>query len=164
MSESAIPLLPYRLFFLYIEPISAVLGACYAAGLPITYLNAFAGLSSDINHSPPPTPTLVALYQLSNLYLLFALNEHLVLSSTDSIKTWKRLLFVLLVADFGHLATMWPMAIQRGLSQVYLDVLSWNIDMWGNVGFVYIGATMRICFLLGIGLQKMRTVAEKKKE
>jgi hypothetical protein len=90
----------------------------------------------------------ISLAQLANLYLLFALNEHLVLSSTPSIKTWRRLLSCLLLADFGHLATMIPLG-----SDVFTNVPRWNMMVWGSVGFVYLGATLRICFLAGLGLR-----------
>lgn len=150
-NESSIPFFPYKLFFLYIEPISALAGAYYAAFHPSDYLHDLVSPTNDISRSPGATETsvstLMTLYQLSNLYLLFALNERLVLSSTSSIKTWKRLLFCLLVADFGHLATMAPAG-----AEIFWNVASWNAMAWGSVGFVYIGATMRICFLAGISV------------
>ncbi|EIW76209.1 hypothetical protein CONPUDRAFT_158234 [Coniophora puteana RWD-64-598 SS2] len=141
----------YKLFFIYIEPISALAGAYYAALEPTAYLR-----DLSLPSAPAPTSALglgvtqqttMALYQLANLYLLFALNEHLVLSSTQSLKTWRRLLFCLLVADFGHLATMAPLG-----ARVFWAVYEWNAMVWGSVGFVYLGATMRMCFLRGVGV------------
>ncbi|KAI0638663.1 hypothetical protein C8Q77DRAFT_1092167 [Trametes polyzona] len=149
-----IPLV-YRLFFLYIEPISALVGAFYAGAKPteyLTYLTSSAQGAALARTTAPPTPTLISLYQLANLYLLFALNEHLVLSSTTSLRTWRRLLFGLLVADFGHLATMVPLAQEKGFAAVFLHFWAWNAMEWGSVAFVYAGATMRSSFLLGIGL------------
>jgi hypothetical protein len=53
----------------------------------------------------------------------------------------------MLIADFGHLYSM------RGLGpRVYFDVLGWNAGDWGNVPWVYAGATLRMCFLAGVGL------------
>ncbi|KAL6307125.1 hypothetical protein BKA93DRAFT_816078 [Sparassis latifolia] len=145
-----IPLL-YRLFFLYIEPISAVVGSYYAAGRPAEYL-AYLSSTPSPTTTTPPTATLISLYQLSNLYLLFALNEHFVLTSTTSRRTWRCLLFCLLVADFGHLATMLPLAWEKGIADVFLNVAAWSAMEWGSVGFVYAGVSMRIAFLAGIGL------------
>ncbi|KAH8099846.1 hypothetical protein BXZ70DRAFT_222151 [Cristinia sonorae] len=162
----------YRLFFLYIEPVSALVGSYYAAALPWTYL---ALLSPRSNGNTPPqtadASVLVSLYQLSNLYLLFALNEHLVLSSTSSLTTWRRLLFCLLVADFGHLATMFPLAAERtssgdlleGIMRVYARFWEWNAMDWGSVGFVYCGALMRISFLLGWGLRHSNGEEEERR-
>ncbi|KAL5507728.1 hypothetical protein ACEPAH_5346 [Sanghuangporus vaninii] len=149
--DNIIPFLPYRLFFLYIEPISALLGAMYAAR-PAEYLSLLT-LTSIPSNTPSTeassSQVRMALYQLSNLYLLFALNERLVLSSTDSIRTWRRLLFCLLVADFGHLATMAPLGLDA-----YWKVWEWNAMLWGSVGFVYAGASMRLAFLFGIGIKE----------
>lgn len=162
---STIPFLPYRLFFLYIEPISALVGAFYAAVRPTEYLSLLSGSGSPAKViqiiTPVPTPTLISLYQLSNLYLLFALNEHFVLSSTDSLKTWRTLLFGLLIADFGHLATMWPLTLEKGVSGLYLRFWDWNAMEWGSVGFVYVGALMRMSFLMGLGVQEGPNKAEK---
>ncbi len=139
---------PYRLFFLYIEPISALAGAYYAAIHPRDYLlDLVSPMQSGLNRAALDTPTHMTLFQLSNLYLLFALNEHLVLSSTSSLKTWRRLLFCLLVADFGHLATMIPAG-----TEIFWNVPKWNAMAWGSVGFVYLGASLRLCFLAGVGL------------
>lgn len=138
----------YNIFFLYLEPISALAGAYYAAVKPYDYLRDLS-LSGTILKSTTPVVTTqmnMVLLQLANLYLLFALNEHLVLSSTTSIKTWRRLLFCLLVADFGHLATMAPLG-----TDVFWKVWEWNAMVWGSVGFVYAGASMRISFLCGVG-------------
>ncbi|KAL5527919.1 hypothetical protein ACEPAG_6720 [Sanghuangporus baumii] len=149
--DNIIPFLPYRLFFLYIEPVSALLGAIYAAR-PAEYLS-FLTLTSISSQTPPTeassSQVRMVLYQLSNLYLLFALNERLVLSSTDSLRTWRRLLFCLLVADFGHLATMAPLGLDA-----YWKVWEWNAMLWGSIGFVYAGASMRLAFLLGIGIKE----------
>lgn len=147
---AGIPLI-YRLFFLVIEPISALVGAYYAAGRPAEYL-AYLTSAPASTADTPPTPTLSALYQLANLYLLFALNEHLVLSSTTDRRTWRRLLTGLLIADFGHLATMVPLAREKGFARVFLECANWTAMEWGSVGFVYAGAAMRMSFLAGLGL------------
>lgn len=139
---------PYRLFFLYIEPISALAGVYYAAIHQSAYLlDLVSPTKSDFSRAVLDTPTSMTLFQLANLYLLFALNEHLVLSSTSSPKTWRSLLFCLLVADLGHLATMIPAG-----AEIFWNVSKWNAMAWGSVGFVYLGASLRLCFLAGVGL------------
>lgn len=60
---------------------------------------------------------------------------------------WKVFLFGLLLADFGHLAS-----VQAVMGwEVYYRFWEWNSMYWGNLGFVYVGAAMRSCFLLGVG-------------
>jgi len=138
----------YQLFFLYIEPISALAGSFYA-GRPQEYLSMLTMGKSlvPITDATATTQVNIALYQLSNLYLLFAVNEHLVLKHSRSLDTWRALLFGLLIADFGHLATN----LSLGLD-VYWKFWEWNAMMWGGVGFVYAGALARILFLLGVGV------------
>jgi len=81
------------------------------------------------------------------LYLLFAINEAIVLRSTSDVRVWKAVLFGLLLADFGHLYSV------KGLgTEIYWNIMKWNKMTYGNVLFVYIGAMMRISFLSGFGL------------
>lgn len=154
---SSIPLW-YKLFCLYIEPVSTVVGAYYAWFEPVTYL--------ELTHaqSAPgilglPVATHVVLRQLANLYMAFTLNEALVLRATNDLRVWRILLLGLLIADFGHLYACFPLGISY-----YYDVANWNSIAWGNIAFVYCGATTRICFLLGIGFggpKKAKTKARK---
>lgn len=152
-----IPLI-YQAFFLYIEPISTIVGAYFAWFQPQYYL--------DLTHhaSAPkilgvPLGTEVVLRQLANLYFAFTLNEALVLRVTSDLKVWRTLLFGLLVADFGHLYSCFPLG-----TSYYWDFQNWNSIAWGNIAFVYCGATLRTCFLLGIGLgagKKVKAQAQK---
>jgi hypothetical protein len=145
---SGIPFFPYKLFFLYVEPISALAGAYYAGFRPAEYLEDLVISQSIISSTQTlTTPMTMSLAQLANLYLLFALNEHLVLSSSSSKTVWRRLLFCLLLADFGHLATMIPLG-----PDTFWKVWEWNAILWGSVGFVYLGASLRISFLAGLGM------------
>jgi len=145
----------YQLFFLYIEPISALVGAFYAFFKPDKYL--------QLTHAPSapsggiPLSCSIVLTQLSNLYLLFALNEAFVLRSTRDLRVWRTLLTGLLIADFGHLYSASALG-----PDVYWKVNNWNAMDWGNVAFVYVGATMRIAFLLGLGLPTSAASGRKK--
>lgn len=140
----------YQLFFLYLEPISALAGSFYA-GRPQLYLSMLTSGQSrvDLPASAASTQVDIALYQLSNLYLLFAVNEHLVLKHSRSLDTWRALLFGLLIADIGHLATNVPLG-----HDVFWKFWDWNAMMWGGVGFVYAGALTRIMFLCGVGVSQ----------
>lgn len=138
---------PYQAFFLYIEPISTIVGAYYAWFQPQYYLHLTHAASAPSQLSGVPLGTEVVLRQLANLYFAFTLNEALVLRATTDIRVWKTLLLGLLVADFGHLYSCFPLGVSY-----YYDFGNWNAIAWGNIAFVYCGATLRICFLLGIGL------------
>lgn len=140
--------LPYRLFFLFIEPVSALVGAYYAHFQQREYLLLTDAASAPVL-GPIPPGTSIVLSQLANLYLLFALNEALVLRATVDLRVWKTVLFVLLVADLGHLYTVKALGLD-----VYLpwNFARWNAIDWGNIPFVYLGAAMRTAFLANVGL------------
>lgn len=146
----SLPLI-YRFFFLVLEPISALVGAYFCHFRQSRYLQLLEGssTSSTLLSTDPALGTSVAMSQLANMYLFFALNEAIVLRSTGDMRIWKTVLTVLLLADFGHLYSMkelgWP---------IYYNVLGWNVGDLGNVPWVYAGATLRICFLAGVGMGK----------
>src|SRR4051812_32338984 len=75
----ALPLV-YRLFFFFVEPVSALVGAYYAHYAKSEYLRL-----TDASSVPSPIPvgTSIVMSQLANMYLFFAINELLVLRSTS---------------------------------------------------------------------------------
>ncbi|KPI43964.1 uncharacterized protein AB675_6256 [Cyphellophora attinorum] len=136
----------YKIFFLWIEPVVTLFGAVAAAFFGHDYLVMTHAETTPSKILGLPIATNIALRQLANLYLAFALNEFFVLRATNDLKVWKSVLAILLVADFGHLLAN----SQLGLGQYY-DVMSWNAMQYGSFLFVYIGAAMRSCFLAGVG-------------
>ena len=134
----------YRLFFLYIEPVSTLVGAYFAFFQSQYYL--------DLTHRPTspnygvPISTQIVLNQLANLYYCFAINEALVLRITTDLKVWRALLIGLLIADIGHLYSVHALGLQ-----IYWDVKNWNPIDFGNLAFVYVGALTRIAFLSNPG-------------
>lgn len=150
----------YRLFFLYIEPVSALVGAFFAHFRQDDYLLLTHAASAPAPGAIP-TGTSIVLSQLANLYLLFTLNEALVLRSTSDPRVWKTVLFGLLVADLGHLWTV----RQLGLG-IYLpwNFARWNAIDWGNIPFVYLGASMRAAFISGVGLGDAGKTSSKAKK
>jgi hypothetical protein len=98
------------------------------------------------------------LSQLANLYLLFAINEALVLRCTSDLKVWRTVLFGLLVADLGHLYSVKDLGIE-----IYYEFWRWNAIDWGNLAFVYVGASMRCAFLSGVGLGSQKGQEEAKR-
>jgi hypothetical protein len=133
----------YRLVFLYIEPLSTLLGAFYAHYQQPLYLQLTHPASAP---QTVPAGTSIVLTQLANLYLLLCINEALVLRSTTDLKVWKTFLFGLLVADLGHLYSVRTVG-----SWVFWKFWAWNAIDVGNVPFVYFLALVRILFLAGVG-------------
>lgn len=156
MTTSGPVILPsfYRLVFLWLEPLSILLGAVYAFFFPSTYLE-LTHLASSPGHSIPVS-TKIVMAQLANLYLGLALLEASVLRTTSDLKVWTTFLIGLLVADFGHLYSV------RALGyRIYWDYSQWNAIDLGNVPFVYFLALTRICMLLGVGCSKSNSGAKK---
>lgn len=135
----------YRAFFLLVEPISAVIGAIFCHFRQRQYLQL---LDAASGHSQVPLGTSVALSQLANMYLFFALNEALVLRSTWNLRVWRTVLAVLLVADIGHLYALKELGLD-----VYFKPAGWNMSHLANIPWVCAGAALRACFLAGVGLQ-----------
>lgn len=150
----------YRIFFLWVEPIVTLAGFVAAGFFGHDYLVMTHAETTPSRILGLPIATSVALRQLANLYLAFALNEFFVLRATNDLKVWKSLLAVLLVADVGHLIA----CFQAGGFSQYYDVTKWNAMAYGNLAFVYVGATMRSCFLadVGMGPKKARRGAPRK--
>ncbi|KAK7736960.1 hypothetical protein SLS53_006715 [Cytospora paraplurivora] len=140
----------YRIFFLLIEPVSALVGAYYAHFRQRDYLLLTHAASAPV-FSPMPTGTSIVLSQLANLYLFFALNEAVVLRATSDLRVWKSVLFVLLLADLGHLWSLKELGLE-----IYApwNWARWNAIDWGNIPFVYLGATLRLTFLADIGMPR----------
>lgn len=153
----------YTIFFLFLEPISALVGAYYSYFDQAAYLNLLDASShvsgADSTTSSAAASTLgtsVALSQLANMYFFFALNEAIVLRASPDIRVWRAVLFVLLIADLGHLFSLKELGLR-----VYYDVGGWNASGWGNVPWVYAGATLRLCFLSGVGLGNGKAAQKK---
>ncbi|KAL5354824.1 hypothetical protein ACLOAV_000915 [Pseudogymnoascus australis] len=140
-----LPLL-YTTFFLTIEPLSTLLGAYYAYFQPHSYL-ALTTPSTPPSALLPPS-TAIVLQQLANLYLLLSLTEATLLRTTNDLAVWRVFLFALLVADVGH---VWSVREAVGC-EGYWRVWAWNAMDWGNLGFVYVAAALRVAFLMGVGL------------
>lgn len=152
--------IPYKIFFLLIEPISALVGAFYAHFRQRDYLLLTHAASAPI-FTPMPTGTSIVLSQLANLYLFFALNEAIVLRATSDLRVWKSVLFILLLADLGHL---WSLKELGWEIYAPWNFARWNAIDWGNIPFVYFGALMRLAFLADIGMPKVATKLTKPKK
>lgn len=144
-SGFTLPLI-YRLFFLLIEPLATVVGAYFAFFDQDTYLNLTHASSYP---TAIPLGTSIVMSQLGNMYFAFALSEALVLRSTSDLRVWKAVILCLLVADLGHLWTVRVLG-----PQIFWSVSEWNAIDWGNIGYVYIAASLRIAFLSGVGFNQ----------
>jgi hypothetical protein len=144
----------YRLIFLWLEPVSIFTGAFYAQFMQSDYLHLTHASSAP--GSSVPISTSIVLTQLANLYLGLGLLEALVLRATSELRVWRTFLFVLLVADIGHLYSVAAVG-----KWVYWDYSRWNSIDWGNVPFVYFLALTRSLLLLGVGFNRTSDVKKR---
>lgn len=147
----------YRFVFLWLEPLSILVGAVYAFFFQSLYLDLTHHASSP--GRSVPLSTQIVMTQLANLYLGLALLEACVLRATSDLKVWRVFLLGLLVADVGHLYSVRALG-----SHVYWRYEQWNAIDLGNVPFVYFLAITRICMLLGVGCSKSNMAAAVRKK
>ncbi|KAF2875631.1 hypothetical protein BDV95DRAFT_484191 [Massariosphaeria phaeospora] len=136
----------YRAVFLYIEPLSTLVGALFAHFQQHRYLQLTHAASAPAAAAAVPVSTSIVLTQLANLYLLLCINEALVLRATADVNVWTVFLAGLLLADFGHLYS-----VRLVGGAVYWRFWDWNPIDWGNVGFVYFLAGVRLMLFARVG-------------
>ena len=153
--QPPIPLL-FRVFFTTLEPITALVGWYFAHFQQRHYLSLATHTPYNIQEEPDPG-CAVALRQLANMYLLFAINEALVLRATNDRRVWAALLFGLLVADVGHL---WSLRV-LDLDHLYYTVTEWNPMDVGSIGIVYVGMAFRLSFFASLAAGRVVKPSEK---
>ncbi|KAK6388319.1 hypothetical protein LTR65_007997 [Meristemomyces frigidus] len=156
LTGAPLPLI-YTAFFLYIEPFATAVGAYYAWFRQDEYMHLTYPALAPIPVTPRES---IVLLQLANLYLVFALTEALVLrAAPDNPRVWRTLLLGLLIADFGHLYSVHALGWA-----FYYRFWAWNSIHWGNLGFVYVGASLRMAFLLGVGLVQQQRQQQQQQQ
>jgi hypothetical protein len=141
----------YRIYFLYIEPLAALGGTYLCYFNPDRFLSGTVPLPAYTATTGVPGFTISPLLQMmltniGSLYMLFAINEGVVLRLTNEKNVWLAVMLSMVMADTGHLYAAYAIDPQR-ISQF----MQWNSDEWINYGTLMGGFTMRILFLLGFG-------------
>jgi hypothetical protein len=140
--------LPYRIFFLYIEPVLALGGTYLPIADPHRFVVGTVPQPAIIMASPLTITPIMQLFltNIAALYALFAINEAIVLRCTSEKSVWYGIIGGMLASDIGHLYAVYAIAPERAL-----QFASWNSDEWINYGSLVGGALLRLSFLLGIG-------------
>ncbi|KAF7941592.1 uncharacterized protein EAE97_006429 [Botrytis byssoidea] len=145
----------YRVFLLYIEPILALSGAYLAYSQPYKFIHGtapsslskpFVSLSSTL--TPDPVIQFLST-DIAALYVLFTINEAVVLRLTRDYSVWKAVVFAMLVCDVGH---FW--GIYKADCVGLFRVGGWSTEERINYGILGFGLVLRIAFLLGLGNRK----------
>lgn len=173
MASTAPPQLPpiaaiYRIYFRTIEPLCALGGTYLTLFQPARFLGATtpATIFKDIYRTPalqaevaqqPVTQVLLA--NIGSLYVLFAINELLVLRVTRELAVWRGVVLAMVCADLGHL---WGVYAGGGFEAGWIQ--RWDGEEWFNVGTLAFGLVLRIAFLLGLGVGGGSGSARKEKK
>lgn len=149
----------YRLYFLYWEPFGALAGTYLCLFNPQRFLSgtvplpAYLAFSSPIEPLPPSTRTVdispllqMMLTNIGSLYVLFAINEGVLLRLTREKKVWLTVIAAMACADVGHIYAAWEINPER-----LGEVMGWNSDEWINFGTLFAGLGLRVLFLMGWG-------------
>jgi len=138
----------YRIFFLSIEPLLAFSGACLSHFHPYKFV---ASITPASIHTSPPlvvTPTIQLLCtNIAALYLLFTINEAIVLRLSNDINVWRAVIAGMLISDFGHLYGVYAADPARAT-----EWGMWVMEEWFNVLTLSFGAVVRLGFLAGVGV------------
>ncbi|OAX81030.1 hypothetical protein ACJ72_04632 [Emergomyces africanus] len=140
----------YRLWFEYVEPLTALSGAYLAYFCPATYLrmtNAPGSLAGTIPAIPPELATFV-LKQLAAGFVFSGLAEAFVLHLTNDLRVYKALVFTMLAGDIVYLSSLRGMG---GSAWYWVQPWLWDSIGWGNFGIAWIGFVLRALFLYEVG-------------
>ena len=134
--------LPYRLLFLYFEPVAAFGGVILTIATPESYLRS---LSPRATYTPLTYPIYA---QLAGHLLLFSWLQAVLLRSTASVRLWKIVLFGILLCDLLHLYGSY-VALGAG---AFFDPRAWRLEDWTTLSMTYGPAIMRASFCMGVGV------------
>jgi hypothetical protein len=159
--------LPYRFFHLYIEPLLLVPGGIYLSLFqPRKFLLSTTPSALVLPYDPSllePAPITPLIRQLltntAGLYILFMLNELLVLRLSNDIRIWRAVVLAMLCCDLVHLWGVWV----AGGPEFMLSPGEWRLEDWVNPGLLGAGAVLRVCFLAGVGIGDGKEDADKRK-
>ena len=137
----------YTLYFLYIDPLLALIGSLFILTSPLSFLRATIPPNPSTTHPLPLTPTTkLLLTNIAVMYLLISILQGIVLRLTRERNVWVCILAALMLVDVGHLYANWEVAPQR-----FVEVGGWTKDEWVGNGTLVLGAALRFLFVLGVG-------------
>ncbi|KAJ6051955.1 hypothetical protein N7499_011343 [Penicillium canescens] len=138
---SLLPTIP-RYFFTFVEPTLLILAFATTSIFPSYYV--FTQSKHAPRHRLLPTEQILT-FQLGNLFLLLAVIELYVFSSTTDTKAVHALITALWWGDLGHLGvTTWCMG-----AAALRNPRFWSLVNWGNIAIPTLLFTMRSLYLVG---------------
>ncbi|KAF7949972.1 hypothetical protein EAE96_007277 [Botrytis aclada] len=128
-------------YLAYFEPYKFIHGTA-----PSSLSRPFLSLASTL--TPDPVIQFLST-DIAALYVLFTINEAVVLRLTRDYSVWKAVVFAMFLCDAGH---FW--GIYQADPAEFLNVGGWSTEELINNGILGFGFVLRIGFLLGLGNRK----------
>lgn len=116
--------LPYRLYFLYLDPIMALGGVYLILTDPQKFITSTVPAPLSVIPTPLTPVVQLLLTNIAALYAYLAFNESVVLRITEEVAVWKAIIAVCMIRLFGGgelicdrhwLSRMWGMFMVYGL-------------------------------------------------
>ncbi|KAF2814576.1 uncharacterized protein BDZ99DRAFT_378275 [Mytilinidion resinicola] len=161
-TSHSIPLV-YRLFHLYMEPFSAIVGAAQSLFTTPSYLSIITQPNVYVSGAPLTSLNHLLLAQVAGLYVLLGVVELAVLRPSRDLRVWRGVIMAISFSDVGHLYAAW--VGQGGLERtggVFWDPRLWRGEEWVNLGLTWFGFFLRLAFLAGVGMGGVKE--ERKRE
>ncbi|KAF2500924.1 hypothetical protein BU16DRAFT_522010 [Lophium mytilinum] len=145
--------LVYRLFHLYLEPFSAIVGAAQSLFTTPTYLSIITQPNVYVSGAPLTSLNHLLLAQVASLYVLLGVFELTVLRPSRDLKIWRGAIVAISCSDVGHLYAAWVgQGGLEGTSGAFWDPRLWRGEEWINLGLTWFGFFLRLAFLAGVGM------------
>jgi hypothetical protein len=137
----------YRVYFQTVEPLLALTGAYVSHFTPANFVNVMSPAAFAFDVVSPVIQLLLST--LASTYLLFSLNEALVLRLSADVNVWRAVTAACLICDAGHLY-----AIYVSRPDLFWALSRWRSADWTNMGILWFDVALRVSFLLGIGVRE----------
>jgi hypothetical protein len=143
--------LPYRIYFLYLDPIMALGGVYLIATDATKFIKSTVPDTLSLEPSTITPLITLLLTNIAALYAYLAINEALILRVTNQLTVWKAVIAALVITDVGHVYAVWAAAPERFS---FGELESYTFEERVNLGILVGGLGLRLAFLAGIGVRK----------
>src|SRR6266487_3671012 len=136
MASSSSAAFLYHIYFQSVEPLMALTGAFVTHFTPAQFVNIMSPAAFTIDSIPPTIQLLLS--NLASTYLLFALNEALVLRLSTDLNVWRAVIATYLICDAGHLY-----AVYASRPDLFWALSRWRSVDWTNLGVLWFDVVLR---------------------
>ncbi|KAF8419029.1 hypothetical protein EV426DRAFT_303367 [Tirmania nivea] len=161
--------IPYLIWNLYLEPLSALGGILAALYSPNSFLLLFTPTNSNnlelqLTGPLPPLEQLL-LTQTLSLYALFVVLEAVLLHwvfytpklrshAGIRVQIFTLVMWACLASDGFYMLSLWNMWRGQGAERLFWSPWLWGKNEWLTLAMTWVPLVQRVCFLMGVGVGK----------